>query len=140
MQGPPRAVTVGDSLGNGTESSINIQAEGLKPLSPVLPLARRQSPSGDIVISWVRRARIDAGLRDYVDVPLAEQRELYDVQVLNGASVVHSWRVNGPTVTYSAAEQSADFGVLPANLSISITQLSDLVGPGKPLVRTIPVQ
>jgi hypothetical protein len=135
-----RAVTVGDSLGNGTESSINIQAEGLKPLSPVLPLARRQSPSGDIVISWVRRARIDAGLRDYVDVPLAEQRELYDVQVLNGASVVHSWRVNGPTVTYSAAEQSADFGVLPANLSISITQLSDLVGPGKPLVRTIPVQ
>ncbi|MBX9726274.1 MAG: phage tail protein, partial [Rickettsiales bacterium] len=135
-----RAVTVGDALGDGLDSTFTIRAEGLKPLAPVLPLAKRLSSSGDIVLIWVRRARIDAGLRDYVDVPLAEQSELYDVKVMNGAAVVHSWRVSSPTVTYTAAEQIADFGISPTSLTIEVTQLSGLIGPGKPLLATIAVQ
>ena len=135
-----RAVSAGDSLGNGIDSQLTISAEGLKPLSPVLPLARRNSPSGDITLSWVRRARMDAGLRDYVDVPLAEQTELYDVQVMNGSTVAHQWRVSSPSVTYSAAEQIADFGVSPTSLTIRVTQISGLIGPGKLLLATIPVQ
>lgn len=135
-----RAVTFGDSLNYGVESSFTITAEGLKPFNPVLPLARRDTLSGDVSISWVRRARIDYGLRDYVDVPLMEQSELYDVELLNGSLVVRNWRVAVPIVTYSAAEQVADFGVAPSTLSIRIIQVSALIGPGKPLAQVIPVQ
>lgn len=135
-----RAVTYGDSLNNGLESSFTITAESLKPLSPVLPLARKNMPSGDITISWVRRARIDNGMRDYVDVPLMEQAELYDLELMSGSTVVRSWRLATPIVTYTAAQQLADFGIAPISLSVRITQVSALVGPGEPLIGTIPVQ
>lgn len=135
-----RAVTFGDSLNNGVESSFTIGAEALKPLSPVLPLAKKNNVSGDITISWVRRARIDNGMRDFIDVPLVEQNELYDVQVLNGTTQVRNWRVNTSSVSYNAAQQTADFGALPTSLSITITQVSALIGPGWPLTAMLPVQ
>lgn len=135
-----RAVTYGDSLNNGVLSSFTITAESLKPLSPVMPFARRDSLSGDIALSWIRRARIDQGLRDYVDVPLMEQSELYDVEILSGGSVIRHWRVTAPFVTYDAADQLTDFGVVPLSLSVRITQISALIGPGNALISTLPVQ
>ena len=135
-----RAVSVGDSLTTGPQSTFTIAANGLKPLKPVMPLAIRNSISGDVTLSWVRRARIDGGLRDFVDVPLVEQSELYDVVVMNGAAVVRNWRVNSPTVVYSSANQITDFGSVPSSLSITITQISGLIGPGNTLAATIPVQ
>ena len=134
-----RAVTNGDSMTTGTESAFTISAETLKPLSPVDPTAIRNAGSGDITFSWVRRARIDGGLRDYVDVPLMEQSELYDVVVMSGGAAVRTWQVTSPSVVYSAAEQLADFGVAASGLTVTITQRSGVIGPGKPLMVTIPV-
>jgi hypothetical protein len=135
-----RAVSNGDSLSTGPQSTFTIAANGLKPLNPVMPLAIRNSISGDVTLSWVRRARIDSGLRDFVDVPLMEQSELYDVVVMNGSAVARSWRVSSPTVVYSSADQISDFGSAPSSLSIIISQISGLIGPGNALVATIPVQ
>jgi hypothetical protein len=53
---------------------------------------------------------------------------------------VRSWRVGGPNVSYSAAQQTTDFGVAPTSLSIKITQVSALIGPGKTLAVTLPIQ
>ncbi|MDX2095655.1 MAG: glycoside hydrolase TIM-barrel-like domain-containing protein [Alphaproteobacteria bacterium] len=135
-----RAVTFGDALSNGTAYDFSIRGESLKPLSPVLPLAVRDTASGDIRLSWVRRTRMDGGLRDYVDVPLAEQSELYAVQVMLGDAVVRSWQAGATSLVYTAAQQMADFATVPTSLSLRITQLSGWVGPGKPLVATLPVQ
>ncbi len=135
-----RAITFGDSLTDGTESTRTITAESLKPLTPVLALARRNASNGDMTISWVRRARIDGGLRDFVDVPLSEQNELYDVVVMNGSATVRSWQVTTPQLLYSHAQQINDFGTVPNSLMLTITQRSALIGPGKSLVVTIPVQ
>lgn len=134
-----RAVTNGDSLTTGVESAFTISAETLKPLSPVLPLAIRDATSGDITLTWVRRARIDGGLRDYVDVPLMEQVELYDVAVMSGGAAVRTWQPSSPSIVYTSANQLTDFGSAPSSLAVSITQRSGLIGPGKPLTATIPV-
>jgi hypothetical protein len=135
-----RAVSSGDSLSVGPVYRFTIAANGLKPLNPVRPLARRDTTTGDITLTWVRRVRIDGGLRDYVDVPLMEQSEASDVMIRNGAQLVRQWRVNSSSVSYSFAEQTADFGVAPASLDIEITQVSALIGPGKPLMTTLAVQ
>ena len=102
--------------------------------------AIKDTTSGDITLSWVRRTRIDGGLRDYVDVPLMEQSELYDVVVMNGASPVRNWQLNVPSVVYSAANQTTDFGAAPSSLTVKITQRSGLIGPGKTLITTVVVQ
>jgi hypothetical protein len=135
-----RAVSFGDALSSGTEATFTIQGESLKPLTVVHPRAIKQPISGDIAISCVRRARIDGGMRDFVDVPLMEQSEMYDVVVMNGANPVRSWRVATPQVNYSAAEQVVDFGTLPTSITLKITQLSGLIGPGNALISTVAVQ
>jgi len=135
-----RAVSSGDSLSVGPVYRFTIAGQCLKPLNPVLPIAKRDAASGDVVLTWLRRARIDGGLRDYVDVPLMEQSEAYDVAILNGTQVARQWRVNRPSVSYSFAEQTADFGLVPAILNVQITQISSLIGPGKPLMATLAIQ
>jgi hypothetical protein len=134
-----RAVTFGDSLNHGVESNATIAAQSLKPYSPVHALAKKNMFTGDIVISWIRRARIDHGMRDFVDVPLVEQSELYELEILNGANVVRSWRVTTPLVEYLAAQQLADFSTSPPSLTLRVVQISALVGPGTPLLVTLPV-
>lgn len=125
-----RAVTTGDALSNGEEATFTVAANSLRPLSPVHVTATKDG-FGDITIRWVRRARIDAGLRDYIDIPLMEQNEQYEVAVMSGATVLRSWRVTSPEVMYAAAHVAADFGTAPASLDLRVSQLSALIGPGK---------
>ena len=44
-----------------------------------------------------------------------------------------------PSVTYSSADQVADFGALPAEISIAISQISPTEGPGLAATRVIHV-
>lgn len=135
-----RAVSFGDALSVGIDSTFTIQGEPLKPLAVVHPSAIKNAINGDITLSWVRRARIDGGMRDYVDVPLMEQSELYDVVVMNGVNPARAWQVSGPSVVYSAAQQTSDFGAAQSSLVVKITQRSGLIGPGKTLTTTLAVQ
>jgi hypothetical protein len=96
--------------------------------------------SGDVTISWIRRARIDGGLRDYVDIPLMEQYEQYDVKIYSGSTLLRSWRVNSPSLVYAAADQVTDFGAPPASLTVAVSQISALVGLGNTQESTILVQ
>jgi len=135
-----RAVSFGDALSVGLDSTFTIQGEALKPLSVVHARAIKNASSGDITLSWIRRTRIDSGMRDFVDVPLMEQSELYDVVVMNGANEVRNWQVSAPSVVYNAANQTADFGSAPSSLTVKITQRSGLIGPEKTLTTTLAVQ
>ena len=133
-----RASTFGDPLTQGTDVTMTLAGVSLKPYSPVALTATR-ALSGDVTLTWTRRARIDGGLRDYIDVPLKEAAELYDVIVYNGASEKRHWRLTNPSVVYSAADQTADFGSLPSTLSVKISQVSALAGPGTAAIATLTV-
>ena len=124
-----QTTTYGDLLGTGNTQSCSIEANSLKPLSPVKLRASRDS-SGDVTIRWIRRTRIDGGLKDYVDVPLREESELYEVKIYSGSTVLRSWRVTTPVIVYSSANQLSDFGTSPTSLTIAVAQVSALVGLG----------
>ncbi len=63
-------------------------------------------------------------------MPLSEANERYDVEILDGTTVVNTVRCETPDCSYSAAQQIADFGSLQANLMVRVSQLSVLVGRG----------
>ncbi len=104
--------------------------EGLEPLSPVHVRGARSS--GDLAISWVRRTRIGGDSWDSIDVPLSEAEERYEIDILDGSDVVRTLPATSPGATYTAAEQTADFGAPQSSVSLRLYQLSATRGRGTP--------
>jgi hypothetical protein len=101
---------------------------GLRPLAPVHV---RGSRSGDdLSIRWVRRARMGGDNWDAAEVPLGEDGERYEIDILDGASVKRTLTATSPGATYAAAEQVADFGAVQSAVSVNIYQLGAVYGRG----------
>jgi hypothetical protein len=88
------------------------------------------------MIRWTRRSRaLAAGSWNAPVGPLAEEVEAYEVEILDGATVKRTLATAATSVTYAAAQQTADWGALlgPGDtLDVRIYQLSALVGHGAP--------
>ena len=104
-------------------------AIGLKPLSPVHVRGHRLE-NGDVGISWIRRSRMDADSWSSLSVPLGEESEEYEVEVMSEGDAVRVLSATNPSVTYTAAHQTADFGGAVSEISLRIYQLSQTVGAG----------
>jgi hypothetical protein len=102
-------------------------ATALTPLSPVHLRARRSAAG--TTLSWVRRTR-RGGDGWGVEVPLGEEREAYEVDIISGASVVRTLTTASPTLLYPAADELADFGAPQASLSVAVYQMSTTIGRG----------
>jgi hypothetical protein len=102
--------------------------DALKPLSPVRVRARRSAEG--VEISWIRRTRRDGDAWEPLDVPLGEDREAYDVDILDGGAVVRTLSASEPRAVYSVIDEAADFGGQQATLSLRVAQLSAAVGRG----------
>ncbi|HEY0236560.1 MAG TPA: glycoside hydrolase/phage tail family protein [Afipia sp.] len=104
-------------------------ATGLMPLSPVHAQAYRGADG--VHISWIRRTRRDGDAWG-VEVPLGEDSEAYQADILSGAgaSVVRTLSVSTPAVLYATADELADFGAAQTGLHIRITQMSSTAGRG----------
>ena len=109
---------------------------GLMPWSPAHVVGIRNG-AGDLSISWVRRTRFGGVWADGADVPLNEESERYEVDVLNGADVVRTLVATTPAVTYTSAEQTADFGSPQSAVAVKVYQISAAVGRGWPAAATI---
>ena len=102
-----------------------------KPYAPCQLTERRDSASGDWALGWVRRSRIGGAWTGGTPVPLGETAELYDVEILNGASVVRTISgLTSPAFTWTAAMQTTDFGSGQSVVSWRVYQISDVVGRG----------
>lgn len=106
-------------------------ARGLLPWSPTDLHARRDPVSGDVTFTWVRRSRVP-GVDGWGagDAPLGEDTEAYELRLLSGATILRTFAVTSPICTYPAVQQAADFGALQASYTISVAQMSTLLGPG----------
>jgi len=112
---------------------------GLVPFAPVhvaQPWRMARMP-GDLTLRWTRRSRaLVADAWEQVEVPLAEDLESYDVQILDGIAVKRTLTSSTTSVLYTAAEQTADWGAPLApgqTLAIRIFQLSNRLGRGDPV-------
>ncbi|WBU61808.1 baseplate multidomain protein megatron [Paracoccus albus] len=99
---------------------------GLRPLSPC-----HLRLDGNVV-SFIRRTRVSGDRWDLREVPLAEAREAYLIQVSDGGEV-HEFETATPRFTLPSelAEKAGGGG-----LTISVAQLSDQYGPGPFITRS----
>jgi len=116
---------------------------GLRPFSVAhveQPWRRPHSP-GDLILRWTRRSRaLAADSWGALEIPLGEELEAYQVDILDGATVKRVLSTDTTSVTYTATDQTADWGAPlgPGDtLTIRIFQLSALVGRGSPKTVTL---
>jgi len=96
----------------------------------------------NITLSWVRRTRIGGELKDGTGaVPLGETSETYEVDILDGpgGAVLRTLASTSPSVVYANADILADFGAVPATLSVAVHQLSAVAGRGFPRAVTLEI-
>jgi len=125
-----KAVVAGGNWDDAPDTPYAFNAGSLRCFSPVRIKGTR-NVSGDLTITWVRRPRWYGEWLDNVDVPLFEDSEAYQVDILNGTQVVRTLTAVSPTVDYTAAQQTADFGSVQGSVSVAVYQLHPIAGRGK---------
>ncbi len=135
-----RVVAAGDALDGPTAVTLQHTATGLglKPLAPVHASARREA--GGVRFRWIRRGRIDADSWQQSDIPLGEETEAYELDLLgDGGAVLATLSSALPEVLLPAAQETALYGGSQSAIAVRIHQLSRAVGRGHPLERTLDV-
>jgi hypothetical protein len=117
--------------------TVTATGKALRPYAPVRPRARR-TPGG-IFIDFTRRARLDSDAWEAVDVPLGEANEAYEADIIL-ASGTRTLSSSIPSIFYPAAQELADFGAPQNALTLSLYQMSAVVGRGFPFSGTLTVQ
>ncbi|MDX2155148.1 MAG: glycoside hydrolase/phage tail family protein [Hyphomicrobiaceae bacterium] len=102
---------------------------GLLPLSPVHIRSLRDA-SGNLAVTWVRRTRVGGDSWNAAEVPIGEEAERYEVDILDGPTVVRTIASTVPAITYTAADQTADFGAPQPTIPIRVAQVSASLGRG----------
>jgi hypothetical protein len=105
------------------------------PYAPV-QLGGGRDASNNVTLAWVRRNRISGELRNNVDVPMSEASEAYEVEIYSDSGYTTLKRtitgLSSPTVSYSAANQTADGITLGSTIYFRVWQISAVVGRGHP--------
>ena len=109
---------------------------GLRPFSVAhveQPWRTPRTP-GDLTIRWTRRSRaLSADSWGGLEVPLAEELEAYEVEILDGATVKRVLSADTTSAVYTAAAADRRLGRAARprrQLNVRIFQLSALVGRG----------
>lgn len=124
-----KAVTLGGHAEDVADESFVNRAAGLGPWS--VAHVRGVREGDDWRVSWVRRTRLGGGWIDGADVPLPEQEERYETDILDGGGgVLRTLSSGSPSVLYTSAMQAADFGGPQDALRVRIHQISATVGRG----------
>ena len=101
---------------------------GLLPFSPTH--VRGQRSNNDLTITWARRTRIDGDSWDTPDVPFGEANERYEIDILTGSTVKRTLSALTPSATYTAVDQTTDFGAPQPTVTLRVHQLSPTLGRG----------
>lgn len=112
---------------SATAMTVTPTRTALLPLSPVHARARRRSDG--VHLSWVRRTR-KSGDGWSGEVPLAEERESYIVEILGASGVARTIQSETTSTVYASADELADFGSAQSTLTVRVTQVSNVAGPG----------
>lgn len=116
---------------------------GLRPFAPVhvrQPWRHGRAP-GDLEIRWIRRDRaLAADSWNAAAIPMSEAREDWQVEILDGAVAIRTLTASTSSVTYTAAQQLADWGALLGpgdSLRLRIAQIGQAFGPGAAPITTL---
>ncbi|HEY4193847.1 MAG TPA: glycoside hydrolase/phage tail family protein [Mesorhizobium sp.] len=130
----------GSSLSSADFLTRN-ETGGIRSLLPLSPVHLKAGRVGDdIKLSWIRRGRIDADKWESTEIPLGEEREEYQVDIAApGGATVRTRIVSESEWTYPAADIATDFASPPAEIDVTVRQLSIRTGWGLPATRRLAV-
>ncbi|MCT2398535.1 phage tail protein [Novosphingobium mangrovi (ex Huang et al. 2023)] len=126
-----KAAANGRSLSSAFEIPMDpFNGASLMPRAPV-HLHQLKLENGDIAMEGTRRTRV-GGLRPLArSRPLSENSEEYEIEILDGATVVRTvTALSSPSYTYAEADQITDFGGAQSSVAWRMYQISDAVGRG----------
>lgn len=119
------------------QASLTFQGIGLKPYAPTHLKAVKDWGTNHIALSWIRRTRFNGDNWDTASVPLNEESEAYEVDIMDGGTVVRTIEVTSPNVTYTSSQQTADFGAPISTIKFRVYQMSATFGRGSRAEATI---
>lgn len=120
--------SIGGTQNLSTRRAFTNSARGLRPYS-VARVRGSRDGSSNLTVTWLRRSR-QTGIVWRSTRPLAESTESYEIDVMNGASVVRTITATSATASYTAAEQTTDFGSTQSSVTLRIYQMSATFGRG----------
>lgn len=125
-----RAITQRDTIDSGEDVTFAYRGVNLEPLSAIDASGERDG-SGNLTVDFTRRSRLTSSWwTTGVTAPVGEFAEAYEIDVLDGSTVVRTITAAAPLFVYSAADQTTDFGSPQSDILFRIYQLSDVVGRG----------
>jgi len=142
-QGRDRVMRLGPGHLDHADPSFvefNYAASGisLRPLSPVH--LKVQKITNGLMLSWVRRTRIDGDSWALLEVPLGEGIERYTINIMDGQSPVRTFTSDQSQAIYTDTDRQADFGLpFPVSITYQVAQVSPIYGPGTYQEKTINV-
>lgn len=133
-----RFVPGGGAVEDYESQSITPTGASLKPFSPAEGTLTRDG-SGNITLTWHRRTRAITRIFSGITIPLLEETEAYEIDVVYPAgsgTVVRTIDATSETCPYSAAHQGDDSVTLFDDVEFRVYQISAIVGRGKALTVT----
>ena len=103
-------------------------AKALQPYAPARVRGLRSAEG--VTFSILRRGRRDADGWDLREIPLGEDAEAYEIDILRNGAVVRSLSSSASSVIYPAALELADFGAAQGAFDVQAFQMSAAVGRG----------
>lgn len=129
-----KGVSIGQEIDDVDPQTFINNGESRTPRAGVHPRGTRDG--ADLTITWTARTRFPiTGLAN--NVPVDEWRERYEVDIMNGTTVVRTFVVDDPLVLYTSAMQVADFGSNQAIVNCNIYQLNETRGRGRVLEASV---
>lgn len=119
-----KPVTFGTALADAPAQNFTNTGVALKPLAPVL-LGGGRDAGGDLTLHWTPRRRGSGGWPSGVDLPATES-DNWQVEIFTDntyATEVRAFGITSPTVTYTAALQTTDFGSPQATVYWRVAQI-----------------
>lgn len=114
------------------QETLAFNGNGERPYAPA-HLRSHFSAEGNVVVSWIRRTRVDGDSWDVPEVPMGEETEGYVVRVLKNGKITREELVDQAGWTYSVSQQLSDS--VSGSFVIEVAQISAVygVGPGERL-------
>ena len=123
------SASIGARQDASTKRSFTNHSRGLRPYS-VADVRGARDGSKNLTVTWVRRSRLQ-GAVDRTTVPLGEDAEEYEVDIMDGSSVVRTISgLSSETAAYTAAQQVTDFGAEQNPVTVRVYQISAAFGRG----------
>lgn len=123
-----KAVTQGREVDSAFPILVDTyEGNSNKPYAPANLEGHRTGVGGDWVFSWNRRSRVGGRWTGNTTVPLGESAENYELDIMNGGSVVRTITATSETATWTTAQQTTDFGSAQSTVTARVRQVGDLM-------------